>query len=129
MFTDIRHWATAMLNWVEERGLPCEYYTTTHIDVRLPGGHLYVNATDPSNWKVRTFPDGPLDRSHIVVDEGDDFSVRVRRGPTGALRDVQYRPGTGNAGKLVDSARDIAVLMGGSLRQDFLTHFCGGDAL
>ena len=129
MFTDIRHWATAMLNWVEERGLPCEYYTTTHVDVRLPGGHLYINATDSAAWKVRTFPDGPLSRSHIVVDEGAAFSVRVRRGPTGGLKNVRYRPGTGNAEKLVDSARDIAALMGGPLRQDFLARFGGGDAL
>lgn len=128
MFTDIRHWAKALLDWAEERGLRSEYYTTTHVDVMLPGGHLYVNATDPVAWRVSTFPDGPLSRSHIVVDEGDDFSVRVRRGPTGALKTVQYRPSAGNAEKLADATRDIAVLMGGSLRQDFLARF-GGDAL
>lgn len=129
MFTDIRHWAKALLDWAEEHGLPSEYYTSTHVDVRLPGGHLYVNATDPFNWKVRTFPDGPLSRSHIVVDEDSGFSVRVRRGPTGGLKNVQYGPGAGNAEKLADSARDIAVIMGGSLRQDFLAYFSGGDAL
>lgn len=129
MFTDVRHWAKALLDWAEERGLRSGYYTAMHVDVMLPGGHLYVNATDPFNWKVRTFPDGPLSRSHIVVDEGGDFSVRVRRGPTGALKNVQYRPGAGNAEKLADSTRDIAVLMGGPLRQDFLARFGGGDAL
>ena len=129
MFTDIRHWAKALLDWAEEHGLRSEYYTPTHVDVMLPGGHLYVNATDPFNWKVRTFPDGPLSRSHIVIDEGDDCSVRVRRGPTGALKDVQYRQGVGNAEKLADSAQDIAALMGGLLRQDFLARFSGEGAL
>lgn len=127
MFTDVRHWAEALLDWAEERGLRSEYYTPTYVDVSLPGGHLYVNATDPSTWKVRTFPDGPLSRSHIVVDEYVDSSVRVRRGPTGALTSVQYRPGVGSAEKLADSARDIAALMGGALRQDFLARFGGGD--
>ena len=129
MFTDVCHWAEALLDWAEERGLRSEYYTPTYVDVTLPGGHLYINATGPSTWKVRTFPDGPLSRSHIVVDEGDDFSVRVRRGPTGALKIVQYRPGAGNAEKLADSARDIAMLMSGPLRRDFLARFGGGDAL
>ena len=129
MFADVRHWAKALLDWAEEHGLRSEYYTATHIDVMLPGGHLYVNATDPAAWRVSTFPDGPLSRSHIVVDEGDDFSVRVRRGPTGALKTVQYCPSVGDAEKLADSAHDIAVLMSGSLRQDFLAHFSGCDAL
>ena len=128
MFTDIRHWAKALLDWAEERGLRSEYYTTTHVGVRLPRGYLYVNATDPSAWKVRTFPDGPLSRSHIVVDEGVDSSVRVRRGPTGALTSVQYRPGVGDAEKLADATRDIAALMDGPLRRDFSACF-GGDAL
>ena len=129
MFTDVRHWAKALLDWAGERGLPSEYYTPTHVDVRLPGGHLYVNMTDPLVCRVSTFPDGPLSRSHIVVDEGDDFSVRVRRGPTGGLKNAQYRPDAENAEKLVDSARDIAALMGAPLRQDFLAHFGGGDTL
>ena len=129
MFTDMRCWAKALLDWAEERGLRSEYYTPTYVDVALPEGHLYVNATGPFTWKVRTFPDGPLSRSHVVVDEDADFNVRVRRGPTGALKDVQYRSGAGNAEKLADSARDIAALMGGPLRQDFLAHFSGGDVL
>ena len=128
MYVDIRHWAGALLDWTEEFGIRSEYYTATHVDVRLPGGHLYINTTDPAAVRVSTFPDGPLSRSHVVVDEGDDLGVRVRRGPTGALRTVQYRPGVGNAEKLADSARDIAALMGGSLRRAFLARF-GGDAL
>ncbi len=126
MYTDMRSWAEALLDWAEERGLRSEYYTPTYVDVSLPGGHLYVNATGPSTWKVRTFPDGPLSRSHVVVDEDADSSVRVRRGPTGALKNVQYRPGVGDAEKLADSARDIAALMSGSLRRDFLARFGGG---
>lgn len=129
MFTDVRHWAKALLDWAEEYGLRSEYYTATHVDVRLPKGHLYVNATDPFDWKVRTLPDGPLSQSHIVIDEDADFSVRVRRGPTGALTSVQYCPGVGNAEKLADSTRDIAALMDGPLRRHFLAHFSGCDAL
>lgn len=124
MFTDIRHWSKALLRWAEERGLRSEDYTATHVGVRLPRGYLYVNATDPFAWKVRTLPDGPLSRSHIVVDS----CVRVRRGPTGALTSVQYRPGVGDAEKFADAARDIAALMDGPLRRDFLASF-GGDAL
>lgn len=129
MFTDIRHWAKALLDWAEEHGLRSEYYTATHVDVRLPRGHLYINATDPFTWKVYTLSDEPLTRSHIVIDEDVDFSVRVRRGLVGALKTVRYRPGAGNAEKLVDSTRDIAVLMDGPLRRYFLARFSGGDVL
>lgn len=129
MFTDIRHWARALLDWAAEHDLRSEYYTTTHVDVRCPKGHLYVNATDPFAWKVLTLLDGPLSQSHTVIDEDADFNVRVRRGPVGALKTVRYRPGAGNAEKFADSARDIAALMDGPLRRCFLARLGGGDVL
>lgn len=71
MFTDIRHWAEALLDRAEERGLRSEYCTTAHVGVRLPRGCSYVNATDPSAWRVRTSPDGPLRRDFSARSGGD----------------------------------------------------------
>lgn len=54
-----------------------------------------------------------------MVDEIEDHQLRVRRGQVGKLRVVRYRSNVDDW-KLMDASRDIAKLMEGPLRRNFL---------
>lgn len=124
MFTDIcdiRTWVEALLCWAEDHMLDVNWFTGSHLEVVLPKGRLYINMTGP-NWRISTLEKESLDH-HIVIDEGPDHRVRVRRGPVGKLKETQYSPGVEDNRKLVDAARDIARLSAGAPREDFLDRF------
>lgn len=120
MCTNIRSWVEVLIAWSKENNLDVDYYTDTHLGVNLPGGMLYINMTNPDSWRVSTFPNGSLEKEHVVVDEVDDHQLRVRRGSTSKLKVVQYRPNVCDDWKLMDASRDIAKCMDGPLRRDFL---------
>ena len=63
---------------------------------------------------------GSLEKDHVVVDEIEDHQLRVRRGPVGKLKVVQYRPNIGDDRMLMDASHDIAKLIDGPLRRNFL---------
>lgn len=120
MYTNIRSWVEALITWAKENNLDVDYYTDTHLGVNLPNGMLHINMTKPDSWRVSTLPKGDLEKEHIVVDEIDDHQLRVRRGPTFKLKVVQYRPNASDDWKFMDASRDIAKLMDGPLRRNFL---------
>lgn len=128
MYGDIRSWAEALIAWGEDFGL-VNHFTDTHCEVVLPNGRLYLNVINQNSWRVSTLKDGSLSEDHIVVDEIADRRLRVRRGPVGKLTEVQYDPGVEDSQKLTRASFDIAKLMGGPLRQNFLARFVGGGAL
>ena len=119
MYTNIRPWVEALITWAKENNLDIEYYTDTHIGVHLTNGMLHINMTKPESWHVSTLQDGSLEKDHVVVDEIEDHQLRVRRGPVGKLTVVQYRS-NGDDWKLMDASRDIAKLIDGPLRKNFL---------
>jgi hypothetical protein len=116
---DIRSWVEALITWAKENSLDIDYYTDTHLGVNLPGGMLYINMSKPDSWRVSTLPGGSLEKDHVVVDEIEDHQLRVRRGPVGGLKVVQYRSNV-DEWKLMDASRDIAKLIDGPLRRNFL---------
>lgn len=119
MCTNIRSWVEGLITWANENNLDVDYYTDTHLGVHLSNGMLYINMTKPDSWRVSTFQDGSLEKDHVVVDEVEDHQLRVRRGPVGKLKAVQYRSNV-DEWKLMDASRDIAKLMDGPLRRNFL---------
>lgn len=119
MYTDIRSWAEALITWAEENNLNIDYYTDTHIGVHLPNGMLYINTTKPDSWRVSAFENWSLEKDHVVVDEIENHQLRVRRGPVGKLKVVQYRSNF-DEWKLMDASHDIAKLIDGPLRRNFL---------
>lgn len=119
MYADIRSWAEALITWAKENYLDVDQYTHTHIGVHLSGGMLYINMTNPDSWRVSTLADWSLEKDHIVVDEIEDHQLRVRRGPVGKLTVVEYRSNADDW-KLMDASRDIAKLIDGPLRRNFL---------
>lgn len=119
MYTNIRTWAEALITWSRENNLDVDYYTDTHIGVHLSGGMLYINMTNPDSWRVSTLGDWSLEKDHIVVDEIEDHQLRVRRGPICKLKVVEYRSKS-DEWKLMDASRDIAKLIDGPLRRNFL---------
>lgn len=120
MYTNIRSWVEALIDWAKENYLDVDYYTDTHLGVNLSGGMLYINMTKPDSWRVSTFKNGRLEKDHIVVDEVEDHQLRVRRGPLFGLKVVQYRPNVGDDQKLMDASRDIAKLIDGPLKRNFM---------
>lgn len=127
MYTNIRAWVEALITWAKENYLDVEYYTDTHLGVRLSGGMLYINMTNPDSWRVSTLDDGSLEKDHVVVDEVEDHQLRVRRGPVGKLKVVEYRSNADDW-KLMDASRDIAKLVDGPLRQNFLENIVYAEA-
>lgn len=127
MHTNIRSWAEALIAWAKENNLDVDYYTDAHIGVKLSGGMLYINMTNPDSWRVSTFQDGSLEKDHVVVDEVEDHQLRVRRGPVGKLTVVQYRSNV-DGWKLMDASRDIAKLIDGPLRRNFLENIVYAEA-
>lgn len=123
MYNDIRSWVEALITWIKENNLDVDYYTDTHLGVKLPGGMLYINMTKPDSWRVSTFQNGSLEKEHVVVDEIEDHRLRVRRGPVGKLKAVQYRPNIGDDWKLMGASHDIGKLIDGPLRRNFLENF------
>lgn len=119
MYADIRTWAEALITWSKENYLDVDYYTDTHLGVHLPNGMLYINMTKPDSWRVSTLSDWSLEKDHVVVDEIEDHQFRVRRGPVGKLKVVQYRSNSDDW-KLMDASRDIAKLIDGPLQRNFL---------
>lgn len=119
VYTDIRTYVEALIAWANENNLDVDYYTDTHLGVRLSNGMLYINMTKPDSWRVSTFENGGLEKDHVVVDEIEDHQLRVRRGPVGKLKVVEYRSNSDDW-KLMDASRDIAKLMDGPLRRNFL---------
>lgn len=119
MCNNIQSWAEAMITWAKENSFDIDHYTDTHISVNLPGGMLYINMTNPDSWRVSTLENGSLEKDHIVVDEIEDHQLRVRRGPVGKLKVVEYRSNADDW-KLMDASRDIAKLINGPLRRNFL---------
>lgn len=120
MYTDIRSWVEALIAWAKENYLDVDYYTDTHLGVELSGGMLYINMTKPDSWRVSTFENGSLEKNQVVVDEVENHQLRVRRGPIFKLKVVQYRPNVGDDQKLMDASRDIAKLIDGPLKRNFL---------
>lgn len=129
MYTYIRPWVEALITWAKENKLDVDYYTDTHLGVKLPGGMLYINMTKPDSWRVSTFQNGDLEKDHVVVDEVDGHQLRVRRGPVGKLKVVQYRPNVGDDRRLMDASHDIAKLMEGALRRNFLENVVYADRM
>lgn len=119
MYADIRSWAKALITWANENYFDIDYYTDTHLGIHLPNGMLYINMTNPDSWRVSTLQDWSMEKDHVVVDEIEDHQLRVRRGPVGKLKVVQYRSNIDNW-KLMDASRDIAKLINGPLRRNFL---------
>lgn len=119
MYTNIRSWVEGLITWANENHLDVDYYTDTHLGVHLSNGMLYINMTKPDSWRVSTLPDWSLEKDHVVVDEVEDHQLRVRRGPVGKLKVVQYHSNIDNW-KLMDASRDIAKLIDGPLRRNFL---------
>jgi hypothetical protein len=119
MYINIRAWAEALIAWAKENNLDVDYYTDTHLGIHLTNGTLYINMTKPDSWRVSTFENGSLEKSHVVVDEIEDHQLRVRRGPVGKLKIVEYRSNIDDW-KLMDVSRDIAKLIDGPLRRNFL---------
>lgn len=119
MYTDVRTWGEALIAWANENNLDVDHYTGTHLGVHLSNGMLYINMTKPDSWRVSTFENGDLEKDHVVVDEVEDHQLRVRRGPVGKLKVVQYRSNI-DGWKLMDASRDIAKLIDGPLRRNFL---------
>lgn len=119
MYTNIRSWVEGLITWANENHLDVDYYTDTHLGVHLSNGMLYINMTKPDSWRVSTLHDWSLEKDHVVVDEVEDHQLRVRRGPVGKLKVVQYRSNIDNW-KLMDASRDIAKLIDGPLRRNFL---------
>lgn len=119
MYTNIRSWAEALIAWANENNLGVDHYTNTHLGVHLTNGMLYINMTKPNYRRVSTFENGDLEKDHVVVDEVEDHQLRVRRGPVGKLKVVEYRSNS-DEWKLMDACRDIAKLMDGPLRRNFL---------
>lgn len=120
MYTNIRSWVEALIVWAKENYLDIDYYTDTHLGVNLSSGMLYINMTKPDSWRVSTFENGSLEKDQVVVDEIEDHQLRVRRGPVLKLKVVQYRPNVGDDQKLMDASRDIAKLIDGPLKRNFL---------
>lgn len=127
MLINIRSWVEALITWAKENSLDVDYYTDTHLGVNLSGGMLYINMTNPDSWRVSTFENGSLEKDHVVVDEIEDHQLRVRRGPVGKLKVVQYRPNVGDDRRLMDASHDIAKLMEWPLRRNFLEHVVYAD--
>lgn len=120
MYANIRSWVETLITWAKDNNLDVEYYTDTHLGVNLPSGMLYINMTKTDSWRVSTFQNGSLEKDHVVVDEIEDHRLRVRRGPVSKLKVVQYRPNVNDTWKLMDASRDIAKLLDGPLRRNFL---------
>lgn len=127
MYDNIRSWAKALITWAKENCLDVDYYTDTHIGVHLSGGMLYINTTKPDSWRVSTLHDWSLEKDQVVVDEIEDHQLRVRRGPVGKLKVVEYRSNADDW-KLMDASRDIAKLVDGPLRQNFLENIVYAEA-
>lgn len=123
MYTNIQAWVKALITWAKENYLDVDYYTDTHLGVRLSSGMLYINMTKPDSWRVSTFENWSLEKDHVVVDEIKDHQLRVRRGPVSKLKVVQYRPNVGDDRKLMDASHDIAKLIDGTLQKNFLANF------
>lgn len=119
MYTDIRSYTKALITWAEENRLDVDYYTDTHLGVHLQRGMLYINMTDPDRWRVSTLDNWSLEKDHVVIDELEDHQLRVRRGPVGKLKVVEYHSNS-DEWKLMDASRDIAQLIDGPLRRNFL---------
>ena len=119
MYTNIRSWVEGLITWANENYFDVDHYTDTHIGIHLTNGMLYINMTNPDSWRVSTFEDGDLEKGHVVVDEIENRQLRVRRGPVGKLKVVEYRSNSDDW-KLMDASRDIAKLMDGPLRRNFL---------
>lgn len=119
MYNNIRSWAEALITWAKENYLAVDYYTDTHLGVHLSNGMLYINMTNPESWRISTLQDWSLEKDHVVVDEIEDHQLRVRRGPVGKLKVVEYRSNADDW-KLMDASRDIAKLIDGPLRRNFL---------
>lgn len=119
MCTNIRTWADALITWAEENYLVIDYYTDTHLGIHLTNGMLYINMTKPDSWRVLTLQDWSLEKNNVVVDEIEDHQLRVRRGPVGKLKVVEYRSNS-DEWKLLDASRDIAKLIDGPLKRNFL---------
>lgn len=119
MYTNIRSWAEALIAWADENNLDVDHYTDTHLGIHLTNGMLYINMTKPDSWRVSTLFDGSLEKDHVVVDEIEGHQLRVRRGPVGKLNVVQYHSNADDW-KLMDASRDIAKLINGPLRRNFL---------
>lgn len=127
MYTDIHSWVEALITWAKENYLDIDHYTDTHIGVHLPGGMLYINTTNPDSWRVSTFQNGDLEKENVVVDEIEDHHLRVRRGPVGKLKVVQYRPNISDDRKFMSASHDIAKLIDGPLRRNFLENVVYGE--
>lgn len=127
MYTNIRDCVEALITWANENSFDVDHYTDTHMGVHLPDGMLYINMTNPDSWRVSTLPDWSLEKDHVVVDELEDHQLRVRRGPVGKLKVVQYRSDV-DEWKLMDASHDIAKLIDGPLRRNFLENIVYAEA-
>lgn len=128
MFTDVRHWAKALLNWAVAHGFRLDTFTNTHYELSGHGAVVYINMDGPFHLKVTVTRRDTASGYHVVVDEDACFRVRVRNGSVGALRVVQYPRDIENSVKLADATMDVAMLMDEPLRSDLLVSL-GGEAV
>lgn len=126
--TNVRQWIAAILAWAASNQLGIVRFCNTDAALYVGAGKLFFSSNNPDSWRLSTLGNGPLDDDHTVITETPTGRVRVRRGPVGKLADVHYPPGTDDAQKLADASRDIAALMSGRLRANFLDHFTGEAA-
>ena len=122
MYDNIRSWVEAILNWAMENNVDIDRFTDDHFGFNFPKGKLYLHLIG-SNWRVSTLEGYSMDSDHIVVDETDEHQLRVRRGPIGKLKVVEYRPNFDDGQKLVSASFHIAKLMVGDVRENFMNTF------
>lgn len=127
MYNDIQSWVEALLNWAAENNVDVDRFTDDHFGFNLSKGKLYLHLID-SHWRVSTLEGYSMDDSdHIVIDETDEHQLRVRRGPIGKLKVVEYRPNFDDGQKLVSASCHIAKLMVGEVRESFMNTFVRDD--
>ena len=126
--SNIRAWIAAILTWAQRNNLNIIRFCDVDVSIVLHTGKLYISSNNPASWRLSTLGNGSLDDDHTVVTETPDGRVRIRRGPVGGLKDVPYDPDTSDSQKLADASRDIAELMSGLLRNDFMDRFASEAA-
>lgn len=126
MYTNIRSWVEAMIDWANDNHVNVNWFTNTHCEWILPKGRLYIDMSRP-NWRISTIKGWSMEEDHIVVDETDEHQLRVRRGPIGKLKVVEYRPNFDDGQKLVSASCYIAKHMTGGIRESFMNTFVLDD--
>lgn len=128
MYNNIRSWVEAILDWAADNDVSIDRFTDTHFGLNFPGEKKLCLHLIGSNWRVSTLEGYSMDDSdHIVIDETADHELRIRRGPIGKLKVVEYRPNFDDGQKLVSASCRIAKIMPGDIRESFMNTFVRDD--